>query len=191
MIELLAKSPCTGFLPRSIGELMLTEAGLGPMATVSPYAGRTERLTVSLSDAFGLDWPESGRSDSRDGRWLIWFGRDAALLTGVAPAANLGEHAAVTDQSDAWAAVELAGPGSEEVLARLVPVDLRLARFERGQTTRTLLGHMNASITRTGAENFLILVFRSMAETLVRELAEAMESVHMRRAEQGELSTPS
>ena len=39
---------------------------------------------------------------------------------------------------------------------------------------------LNASITRTGAETFLILVFRSMAETLRHDLKEAMEAVAAR-----------
>jgi sarcosine oxidase subunit gamma len=39
---------------------------------------------------------------------------------------------------------------------------------------------MTASITRTGAESFLILVFRSMAATLVHDLKQAMAAVASR-----------
>lgn len=98
-------------------------------------------------------------------------------MAGPEPDTSLAIHAALSDQSDAWACVELTGPDVEDVLARLVPVDMRSASFKRGQSVRTLIQHMNGSITRIGADRFLVLVFRSMAATLVHDLKEAMESV--------------
>ena len=77
-------------------------------------------------------------------------------------------------------AVQLRGARAVDVLARLVPVDLRAAQFKRGHTVRTDLMHMTASITATGANTFLILVFRSMAQTLVHDLKTAMEGVASR-----------
>ena len=62
-------------------------------------------------------------------------------------------------------------------MARLVPVDLRTQAFGVGATCRTLVGHMSSSITRIEKDRLLIMVFRSMAETLVAELKEAMEAV--------------
>jgi sarcosine oxidase subunit gamma len=58
--------------------------------------------------------------------------------------------------------------------------DLRAATFEPGHTAKTLLGHMTASVTRTGANAFEIMVFRSMAETLVEELTRAANAVAAR-----------
>lgn len=167
-------------LPKKVGDLVLTEVDLGPMTLLAPYADGADALTAAVKEAHGLTWPEPGRAASADGLWLVWFGRDAALLTGAVPAEGLSGHAALADQSDGWACVDLSGPGAEHVLARLVPIDLRQQVFGRGQTARTLIGHMMASITRTGAQSFMILVFRSMAGTLVHELTEAMESVHAR-----------
>ena len=88
--------------------------------------------------------------------------------------------AAVIDQSDAWASVVLRGSSAVDVLARLVPTDLRPTVFGAGATARTLVGHMSVSITRTEADAFLILVFRSMAQTLIEEITEAMEAVAAR-----------
>ncbi len=103
-------------------------------------------------------------------------------MIGIAPDASLGQHAAVVDQSDAWCAVSLSGGTAEDVLARLVPVDLRRAQFKRGHTVRTQVGHMMTSVTRTGPDSFMILVFRSMAVTLIHELKQAMQFVAARRA---------
>ena len=74
----------------------------------------------------------------------------------------------------------LSGAASVDVLARLVPVDLRRTAFPQGHTCRTLVNHMTASVTRQDEDAFLILVFRSMAQTLVEELHEAMEAVALR-----------
>jgi sarcosine oxidase gamma subunit len=40
---------------------------------------------------------------------------------------------------------------------------------------------MNGSVTRTGADTFLVMVFRSMAGTLLHDLQRAMESIAARR----------
>jgi len=84
------------------------------------------------------------------------------------------------DQSDAWCTVEIAGKSVEDVLARLVPVDLRAATFKRSHTAKTLLGQMTASVSRTGDDAFEIMVFRSMAETLVEELTRAASGLAAR-----------
>ena len=94
---------------------------------------------------------------------------------------KLAKIAAVVDQSDAWAIVRLEGADAEDVLARLVPVNLRRSAFKRGHTLRSNLYHMMASITRIGNNSFQIMVFRSMAETLVHDLSVAMQSVAARQ----------
>ena len=86
----------------------------------------------------------------------------------------------MTDQSDAWTCMTLEGKGAQDVLARLVPVDVRGHTFKTGHTVRSLVQHMNASITRTGDDSFLVMVFRSMAKTLQHDLETAMESIAAR-----------
>ena len=98
----------------------------------------------------------------------------------ITPDPTLAGHAAMVDQSDGWAVLRLEGAGAAEVLARLVPLDLRAPQFRRGHTARTELQHMMASLTRLGPDAFLIMVFRSMARTLVHDLTSAMEAVAAR-----------
>ena len=45
---------------------------------------------------------------------------------------------------------------------------------------RTLLGHMTASITRVDATTYDLMVFRSMAQTLVHDLTRAMKGIAAR-----------
>ncbi|TMV08042.1 sarcosine oxidase subunit gamma [Ruegeria sediminis] len=180
MDKLIAKSPCEGLLPLTVGSVTLTEEEPGVMTSVAPYKGCEEALSEALKAAHGMGYPAANRATGRAGSRAVWFGHGQAMLIGPVPDATLSEHAAIVDQSDAWAVVRLEGEGAEDVLARLVPVDLRAAHFKRGHTVRSLLFHMTASITRVGDTAFQIMVFRSMAETLVHDLKTAMEGVAAR-----------
>lgn len=185
MVDLIAKSACAGLLPVTVGSLTLSEETPDPVTSIAPFKGQSEAVSERLESALGLKFPAPNRSASKSGARIVWAGQGRALLMGAA-APDLAGLAALTDQSDANAIVTLKGEGAEDALARLVPVDLRAAHFKRGHTARTLLGHMSASITRTGADSFEIMVFRAMAGTLVHELTEAMESLHARRSHLGQ-----
>ena len=76
--------------------------------------------------------------------------------------------------------MSLSGAAAADVLARLVPLDLRLAACPVGTALRTQVNHMNAVILRTGDYGFEILVFRSMARTAWHELEAAMGMVAAR-----------
>ncbi|MFK7765353.1 MAG: sarcosine oxidase subunit gamma [Roseobacter sp.] len=180
MVELVATSPGEALLPISIAALSLAEIDLGPLTSIAPFAGQDEAVSIALETAHGVGFPAPNRAVSQGKAKLIWFARKTALLVGVSPDRGLAQHAALTDQSDAWLCVQLSGLGAEDVMARLTPVDLRPAVFAHGHTCRTLIGHMSASITRLAPDSLLILVFRSMAVTLVEELQEAMEAVTAR-----------
>lgn len=179
MAELMARTPFGGLLPLSIGSTTLTEIDPGPLLLVTSFGDGAD-LDRAMVAAYGVGVPKPNRVLAKGGVRAVWFGRNQVLLMGAAPAAEVAAHAALVDQSDGWGAVTLEGPASVDVLARLVPVDLRAAGFKRGHCARTQLGHMNVSITRTGAEGFMILVFRSMASTLVHELERAMRGVAAR-----------
>ena len=147
------------------------------MTLISPFKGAEAAVSQALKAAHGVTVPAEGRSDDREGARVIWFGRGQVLLMGAAPPTELSARAALSDQSDAWACVELAGPGAAEVLSRLVPLDVRSAPFPSGHTARSLIGHMSGSVTCLGPDRFLLMVFRSMAGTLVHELCDALETV--------------
>lgn len=177
MAELIARSPCAGLVPLDIGKVSLSEEDLGVLTALAARRGQDKAAAARLDSAHGLAWPGPGRATGKAGARAIWFGRAHVLLAGPAPDPGLAEHAALTDQSDAWAALRLEGRGAEAVLARLVPLDLRRGVFRRGHSARTQLMHMNVSITRVGEHAFLILGSRSMAATLVHDLKTAMEAV--------------
>ena len=180
MVDLVAKTAFDGALPVTIGDIAMREVDLGPLTSVAPFLDQQDALCAALQTAHGVGFPAPNRSDTVENIRMIWFARDMALLVGVSPAPELGTYAALSDQSDAWAALEISGPQIDDALARLVPVDMRAVHFAIGHTVRTQIGHMNGSITRTGAQTVLILVFRSMAQTLLHDLQEAIIGLHSR-----------
>jgi sarcosine oxidase subunit gamma len=54
--------------------------------------------------------------------------------------------------------------------------------FPEGATARTLLSHITVTLTRVGARAYEVMAMRSMAATLVREVAAAMRHVAARDA---------
>ena len=179
-ITLEAASPCAGLLPLSIGALNLSEPAPGHLTALAPYKDKGKALGTALKAAHGMALPAPNRATGKDGARAIWFGRAHVLLMGPAPDPGLTDHAALTDISDGWAVLRLDGAGAADVLARLTPIDLRMGQFRRGHTARTEVKHMQAAITRLGDEAFLIMVFRSMAATLVHDLRVAMQGVAAR-----------
>lgn len=179
MVELVAETPLGGTRERTIGTVTLAEVDLGTLTSIAPYKGKA--IADVFKDAHSMAWPATGRATGKAGARAIWFGREMVLLAGPEPDAALNAYAALTVQSDAWACVTLTGAGVEDVLARLVPLDVSPETFKRGHTARTMIQHMNGSVTRIGADTFLLMVFRSMAGTLLHDLERAMESVAARR----------
>lgn len=180
MVELVAKTPCAGLLPLEIGGVTAREAAPGAMTAIAPYKGQDKALSEALKAAHGMAAPAPNRATGKEGARALWFGQRMILLMGPAPDEGLARHAALSDQSDGWAVVRLEGAGARDVLARLVPIDLRDDAFRRGHTARTDLRHMMASLTRVGEEAWQIMVFRAFAETLVHDLKTAMQAVAAR-----------
>ena len=180
MAELIQTTPCAGLVPVEAGALRLTEIAPGRMTALAPYRGREAALGAALSRAHGLGWPGPGQVVAGEDGAVQWFGRVLALLIGPEPDPALAEHAALTAQSDAWAVLRLEGARATAVMARLTPLDLRAARFGDGATARTEVAHMAGAVTRVGPEAYEIMAVRSMAATLVHDIALAMRRVAAR-----------
>ncbi len=168
MAKLIAKTPCGDTLPKTIGNVTLSEVLIDHMWSVAPYKRREKAVATAL----GATLPKPNRFTTKGDMRLIWAGQGVTLVI-ADRLPDMTDLAAVSDQSDAWAVVAVEGEDAAEVLARLVPIDLRRATFKTGHTARTMLGHMTATITRTGANRLEVMVMRSMAGTLVHDLTRA------------------
>ena len=131
----------------TLGTVTLAEVDPGPITSIAVFPGGAKAVAKGLK-TLGLAMPAPNSFAEKKGARIVWTGRDQAFLIGVAPPEM--EGAALTDQTDGWAVLALSGAGAVDVLARLVPVDLRLAACPVGSALRTGLNHMNAVILRTG-----------------------------------------
>jgi sarcosine oxidase subunit gamma len=174
--ELIAKSALEGRRVQ-LSTVTLAEADVGPVTSIAVFPGGAKAVSRGLK-GLGLAMPSPLTFTEKKGARIVWTGRDQAFLIGVAPPEI--EGAAVTDQTDGWTILALSGAGVVDVLARLVPVDLRLSATPVGTALRTQVNHMNAVILRTGDHAFEIMVFRSMARTAWHELETTMSMVSAR-----------
>jgi heterotetrameric sarcosine oxidase gamma subunit len=178
--DLIAKSPLAGRTALTLAGVTLSQADLGQITSVAPFKGQDKALAKALK-ALGLSFPAPNQVSSTGDARLVWTGRDQAFLIGAAPQ-GLDGLAALTDQSDGWAALRLDGPGAGDVLARLYPLDLRAAAFPLGRVARAPLNHMSSILMRPGPQSFEVLVFRSMARTAWHEAEAAMRALAARAA---------
>ncbi|MCF1708397.1 sarcosine oxidase subunit gamma [Tabrizicola sp. J26] len=177
MADLIAKSALAGHAPLTLAGVTLSEIALDPITSIAPFSGQD----AAVAKALGLVLPAPNRFAEAKGARLVWTGRGQYFLIGSPTPKGLAGIAALTDQSDGWAALRLDGPGTEAALARIVPVDIRLAAFPEGAALRTAFNHMNAVLMRTGAQTVDILVFRSMARTAWHEVEAAMTALAARQ----------
>ncbi len=168
MPDLIAKSVLGG-RTTTLAKTTLAEAQIGPLTSIAPFPGQTGATGTALGHPFPKPNTTSGP--------LMWTGRDQAFLLGTPP--DLAGLAATTDQTGGWCALRLCGPQAEAALSRLVPLDLRSAVFPLGTCTRTTLNHMAAILLRD-TDGFLILTFRSMAETAWHEIETALHALAAR-----------
>lgn len=176
MAKLIAKSSLTALLPLVAAGSRLGEVEAGQMTSIAPFDGKQKAATTALKE-LGLKFPGPNKVAVKGKTRLVWWGRGQAMLMGVEVPKALAGIAALSNQSDGWAVMELSGAQSEAVLARLAPIDLREAVFPKNTVARTMLGHMTATIVRVSDESFEIAIMRSFARTAVHEISVAMKSV--------------
>jgi sarcosine oxidase subunit gamma len=85
---------------------------------------------------------------------------------------TLAPEGALIDLSHGRARYEISGPGARTKLATGIAVDLSPAAFAEGAACDAMFNHIGVHLTRIGADRFEILVGRSFAESLWRELTE-------------------
>jgi heterotetrameric sarcosine oxidase gamma subunit len=175
----LTATPAVTGLPIRIGAARLEALEEGPITSVAPYEGQGAAVDAALTP-FGLRFPRAGEVVEQGAARIVWSGLGQALLIGAAAPEALDDTAALTDQSDAWAAMLLEGWDAEAVMARLMPIDLRLAVFPPGRVARTQLLHMAVIVERRPGGAIAIRVFRSMGRTAVHEVERAMRLVAAR-----------
>lgn len=171
MVKLTEISACAGLLPVTHGDVTLRELEAVQITSLAPYDRAEKAVSTALKKSIGAGLPDQGRLFAGTSADILWSARGQYfVLGGKLPKLK----AATTDQTDAWACVALEGPSASAVLARLCPLDTGV--MDEGDVARSLIGHMSAVIIRR-SDGYDLMVFRSMARTLVHELETVMKSL--------------
>lgn len=142
------------------------------LATLIAAPGGTTALAQAVEAQLGIALPATPKIVSSASHDAIWSGPDQWLLRaetrdgfgGFLEA--LSAQAAVSDQSDARAAVRLSGPHVRDVLAKGVMLDLHPSTFAVGDVALTSIAHIGVHLWRLAdgpdGSLFEIMVARSM-----------------------------
>jgi heterotetrameric sarcosine oxidase gamma subunit len=148
---------------------------LAPSRSVAGIGGYRDQtgLHLALQAEFGVLVPDEPAFVEANAVTLCRLGPSRYLVSGdreaglpVRLACVLEGLAGVTDQSDLWICFIASGALVRDVLSRVVPVDVRAAKFAVGALASTRAGHLDVLLRRTGQNAFEIAVARSYAEEL-------------------------
>ena len=64
----------------------------------------------------------------------------------------------ITEQSDAWACIDISGSQTHSCLERICTLDLSNSAYEINSATRTLMEHLNVFVIKVTEEKFYIIV---------------------------------
>lgn len=105
---------------------------------------------------------------------VLWAGPDQFYVQGEALEDGalysdlknrLAGIASVSDQSHGRVVIRISGPKARSLLAKGTPVDLHPNEFAVGKSALTQMAHVSVHLTRTGADQFTLSVFRGFSES--------------------------
>lgn len=183
--QLAPRNPLGGVRRDFDGVSLVEATGLGIAAIAVPRGG-DEALADAASAAWGLALPPVGRyAAGPDGLVLIGMSPDQFFAVfpcegsaaARAVASVLGGATWVTEQSDAWAVLDVEGPRVRAALERVCPLDLHPDVFRPDMAQRTLMEHLSVILIRLGDNRFRLmspsssaLSFLHMVETSARNI---------------------
>ena len=184
---LTARAPLDGYARTVGGVALAEETGLALVSAAVPQGG-DGAFAAALAEGFGAKRPATGGSALGD--------RHAARILGMQPdqvfilfappdpdraaetvSAALGPTAYVTDQSDSWVMLRVAGAGVRAALERICPLDLDDEAFPEGRVARTAMEHLAAIVLRDGADSFLLMSPRSSAGSFLHAVEVSLENL--------------
>lgn len=189
--RLTTKSPLGG-VDQTLAGVRIREVNDRALAWIAVRRGQDDRLHQVVRDACEVELPGPGWrvagptfafAWTAPGQWLV----EAPLAEheGIASTLEsmLGETAAVAEQTDAFAVLEVSGEAALASLEKLCPLDLHTSAFPTGRFQRTLIEHLSVFIGHLDDRpTFLLLVPRSSARFFHQALCQAMLSQAARAA---------
>lgn len=180
----LRRSPLThrALLTKAVDKIGDAELGLGERAHRMQLNLRGDSGSPAfingVKTATGLDIPvQANRFTASGDRACLWLGPDEWLIVGPdgqgADLANelrgvlAGQHAAVTDVSEARTSILVRGPRARDLLQKGVPLDLHPREFQTGHCAQSHIAGANITLRQLDdAPSYEVLVLNSFTEHL-------------------------
>lgn len=187
MHDLQPLSALAGRTPQraDIGTVTLYEEPNVALASVAARLGQEEACAKALQDLIGAPPPGPGKAALGTPYDAFWTGPDQWMISAPHDShediaaevkSAVGDAGSVTEQTDAWVAFDMIGPGPDKVLERLCPLDMQ--RLGTGDAHRTRVDHLGCYVIQRAHPNGLrILGPRSAAASLFHAITTAMRSV--------------
>lgn len=164
-----------------VGATILAEVPAVSFAGCAARRGRADAVGAALSDWIGADPPGPGRWAggatravwTGPDRWLVEAPEDAHPDLAAAAKERLGDAASVTEETDAWARLDLSGGDVVAAMERLCPLDA--AAMGPGAAGRSRIHHVASWILRTEA-GFAVIAPRAYAGSVHHAVLAAMRS---------------
>lgn len=166
--------------------IVISEVSNFALASITAFKDQEVVLSNLINAHFKIDLPKASKTTTMDGITFISIAPRQWLALAEASKAQdfvatlesvAGVFAAVVDQSDARAIIEISGPKAREALAKGVSIDLHPQVFGVGDSASTLAVQLWMTLWQTEfAPTYRIAVFRafgsSALEWLVNSSAE-------------------
>jgi heterotetrameric sarcosine oxidase gamma subunit len=172
-------SPLGGFEVTRNGTSLMELCSLS-LVSVSPMAGGEDGFKIAIEKLFNKATPAGSMTLIDEGCFLMpsahnqwFFGNENYVSDPLSEAVSAfgkvtSKRLAMTDQSDAWAVLQLTGRKASEALQHLCQLDCRNHAMPVGATARTMMAHLSVIITRRpdtseGSASFWLFTPRSSA----------------------------
>lgn len=163
----------------------IAETKPGSIVQVAAWPGTQKAVLEAIRTVTGLSLPDgAGGGVAEETKAAFGFapGKFVAIdqaegLEATLAAALTVDVGVVTGLSHGRTAIRIAGPKAEWVLAKFFAVDFALPTFPVGAGKSTNHHEVFAQIQRTGADQFDVYVFRSMARSFWTALCHGAEEV--------------
>jgi len=186
--KLSPKSPLDGFSQKWDG-LTLEEKHIGEAVSFAAALDQEKAFDTGFEKTFGTSLPLPLQAKQIEGGWAAWLGVNQymLLLNGENSradeelAAQFGDCAYATLQTDGWALLDFTGDRAIDALERFIPLDLRRAPKNFAARIITAGGSgMGAGAAKKLAENgykIAVLSSSGKGEALAKELGGITRSV--------------
>lgn len=183
---MIATSPLDGYA-KDFDGLTIAEVTNRAIVSIATPEGGEKRLSKAIKTAFKATVPDIGESQNssfsngrllgmQPGQILFVFEHDGAGAAQVV-AGKLKDAAYLSDQSDSFVMLTMAGENACLALERICLLDLHPDAFAIGAVARTSMEHLSVIILREAEDTFLLLSPRSSAQSFLHALETSIYNV--------------